>query len=196
MYRSFQEYWSSNASTLTASIILLLEQIVSAVDCEFRANLVHLIPLMLQVFGEDGRPERTISIRLLKAMQVFGKSLEEYLHFLLPPVIAIFDDGSVSQHARRVALETVEVMTHHLDLTDFSSRILHALVRLLGASTPRLRQPAMELLASLALQLNQRFEPYARLVLPILEKNKISHKRFEMIYHHINKVCSSLLIKC
>jgi phosphatidylinositol kinase/protein kinase (PI-3 family) len=82
--------------------------------------------------------------------------LEDYLHLLLPPIVKLFDAIDVNINVRRTALETVDLISDTLDLSDFASRIIQPLVRCIE-NTSELRSVAMETLASLVAQLGRNF---------------------------------------
>ena len=59
----------------------------------------------------------------------------------------------------RSAISTVDQFSEYLDLSDYTSQILHPLLRTLDSS-PDLRPPAMDLMYSLATQLGQRWQVF------------------------------------
>lgn len=67
-------------------------------------------------------------LQLLLAFQSFGATLEEFLHMILPYVVKLFDAPDVPLPVRRTALETVDHFADYLDLTDYTSKIIHPLV--------------------------------------------------------------------
>lgn len=69
-------------------------------------------------------------LQLLLAFQSFGATLEEFLHMILPYVVKLFDAPDVPLTVRRTALETVDHFADYLDLTDYTSKIIHPLVGL------------------------------------------------------------------
>ena len=106
--------------------------------------------------------------KLLQAVQKFGSNLEDYLHLLLPPIVKLFDAIDVNINVRRTALETVDLISDTLDLSDFASRIIQPLIRCIE-NTSELRPVAMETLASLVAQLGKKYhQRYDVLVAKIL----------------------------
>ena len=87
----------------------------------------------------------------------------------------------------RAALETIDRLTDSLDLTDYASRIIHPIVRTLD-TTPELRQPAMDALAALVLQLGKKFHIFIPMVNKVLNKHRIQHQRYDILMCRIIKV--------
>ncbi|TNN42342.1 Serine/threonine-protein kinase mTOR [Liparis tanakae] len=83
------------------TIILLIEQIVVALGGEFKLYLPQLIPHMLRVFMHDNSTGRSVTIKMLNAIQLFGANLDDYLHLLLPPIVKLFDASDVTLQARK-----------------------------------------------------------------------------------------------
>lgn len=88
----------------------------------------------------------------------------------------------------RVALETVDRLSDHLDLTDYSSRIIHPLVRVLDTS-PELRNVAMDTLSSLVMQLGKKYITFIPMVKKVMLRHRISHERYDTLLCRIIKVC-------
>lgn len=69
-----------------------------------------------------------LPLQLLLAFQKFGATLEEFLHMILPHIVKLFDASDVPLSVRRTALETVDHFADYLDLSDYTSKIIHPLV--------------------------------------------------------------------
>jgi phosphatidylinositol kinase/protein kinase (PI-3 family) len=131
--------------------------------------------------------------KLLQAVQKFGSNLEDYLHLLLPPIVKLFDAIDVNINVRRTALETVDLISDTLDLSDFASRIIQPLVRCIE-NTSELRPVAMETLASLVAQLGKKFLIFIPMVQKVLNRNRIQHQRYDVLVAKILHVSKSLLL--
>ncbi|KAH8271003.1 hypothetical protein KR018_012553, partial [Drosophila ironensis] len=90
-----------------------------------------LIPQILRFLQHDNSKDRMVTRRLLQALQKFGSTLGYYLPLIVPPIVKLFDSPFVPQQVSLVALETINHLACQLDFTDFSSRIIHPLVRVL-----------------------------------------------------------------
>ncbi|XP_044138031.1 LOW QUALITY PROTEIN: serine/threonine-protein kinase mTOR [Bufo gargarizans] len=185
IFALIRDYWTMN-NPIQSTIILLIEQIVLALGGEFKLYLPQLIPHMLRVFMHDSSAGRSVTIKLLNAIQMFGANLDDYLHLLLPPIVKLFDAPDSPLQARKVALETVDRLTESLDFTDYASRIIHPIVRTLDFS-PELRQTAMDTLSSLVFQLGKKYQIFIPMVNKVLLKHRILHQRYEVLTCRILK---------
>ncbi|KAJ6656782.1 hypothetical protein lerEdw1_003113 [Lerista edwardsae] len=180
-----RDFWVVNNS-IQSTIILLIEQIVVALGGEFKLYLPQLIPHMLRVLMHDSSSTRSVSTKLLNAIQLFGANLDDYLHLLLPPIVKLFDAPDAPLLARKAALETVDRLTESLDFTDYASRIIHPIVRTLDQS-PELRTPAMDTLSSLVFQLGKKYQIFIPMVNKVLVRHRINHQRYDVLICRIVK---------
>ncbi|KAF0036725.1 hypothetical protein F2P81_012037 [Scophthalmus maximus] len=185
IFTLIREYWTPN-NPMQNTIILLIEQIVVALGGEFKLYLPQLIPHMLRVFMHDNSPGRSVTIKLLNAIQLFGANLDDYLHLLLPPIVKLFDAPDVPLQARKVSLETLDRLTESLDFTDYASRIIHPIVRALD-STPELRSTSMDTLSSLVFQLGKKYQIFIPMVNKVMLKHRINHQRYDILICRIVK---------
>ncbi|MGH0162634.1 UNVERIFIED_CONTAM: hypothetical protein FKN15_004387 [Acipenser sinensis] len=185
IFTLIREYWTPN-NPMQNTIILLIEQIVVALGGEFKLYLPQLIPHMLRVFMHDNSTGRSVTVKLLNAIQLFGANLDDYLHLLLPPIVKLFDAQDVPLQARKVALETLDRLTESLDFTDYASRIIHPIVRTLDG-TPELRTTSMDTLSSLVLQLGKKYQIFIPMVNKVMQKHRISHQRYDVLICRIVK---------
>lgn len=119
---------------MQGTLIQLLEKIVRALGGEFKVYLPPIIPNILHVFNSDNSKNRIVTEKLLNALQQFGASLEDYLHLILPPIVKLFDARDSPQKVRELALKTIESLAKHLEISEFASRIIHPLVRVIESS--------------------------------------------------------------
>uniref|UniRef100_A0A8C6M5E7 Serine/threonine-protein kinase TOR n=1 Tax=Nothobranchius furzeri TaxID=105023 RepID=A0A8C6M5E7_NOTFU len=185
IFTLIREYWTPN-NPMQNTIILLIEQIVVALGGEFKLYLPQLIPHMLRVFMHDNSTGRSVTIKLLIAIQLFGANLDDYLHLLLPPIVKLFDAPDVPPQARKVALETLDRLTESLDFTDYASRIIHPIVRTLD-STPELRSTSMDTLSSLVFQLGKKYQIFIPMVNKVMLKHRVNHQRYDILICRIVK---------
>ncbi|ESO95689.1 hypothetical protein LOTGIDRAFT_214800 [Lottia gigantea] len=174
-----KDFWTPS-STMQSTIIRLIEHIVGALGTEFRVYLPQIIPQMLRVFMHDTSSDRVVTAELLDALQLFGANLDDYLHLLLPPVIKLFDSPEIPMAVRKSSLETIDRLTDNLDLTDYASKLIHPLARILD-STPALHGTAMNTLCALVVQLGHKFMIFVPMMNKVLHKQRISHQRYSVL---------------
>lgn len=169
-----QEFWTPNTPTLQATLINLIEKIAVALGCEFRVYLAQLMPQILKVLSHDPSKERCSNqVKLLNALKKFGNTLDDYLHLVLPPIVKLFEPINVPTTVCIAALDAVNHLAEILDFTDYSSRIIHPLVRVLD-NHPELRDNATQTLCSLMVQLGKKYLVFTPLVDRVVKKHKIN----------------------
>nr|CAD7398438.1 unnamed protein product [Timema poppensis] len=179
IFTLIKEFWTIN-SPLQSTLILLVEHIAVALGAEFKIYLPQLMPQILKVLMHDTSKDRTVTVKLLLALQKFGNNLDDYLHLVLPPIVRLFDAADCPVPVCRVALETVDHLADTLDFTDLASRIIHPLVRTLD-SCPELRATGMETLCALVVQLGRKYQIFIPLVHRVVTKHKINCQRYEVL---------------
>ncbi|XP_015036537.2 serine/threonine-protein kinase Tor isoform X1 [Drosophila pseudoobscura] len=179
IFKLIKEFWTIN-TPLQSTLINLIEQIAVALGCEFRDYLAELIPQILRVLQHDNSKDRMVTRRLLQALQKFGSTLGYYLPLIVPPIVKLFDSPYVPQQVSLVALETINNLACQLDFTDFSSRIIHPLVRVLDTE-PELRDQAMTTLRSLVKQLGKKYLVFVPMVQRILTKHRIGDSEYDKL---------------
>ncbi|XP_012282445.1 serine/threonine-protein kinase mTOR isoform X2 [Orussus abietinus] len=183
VFALIREFWQAN-SPLQVTLILLVEHIAVALGAEFKIYLPRLMPQILRVLTHDTSKDRSVTVKLLYALQKFGNNLDNYLHLVLPPVVRLFHATDCPVFVNRVALETVDQLADTLDFTDFASRIVHPLVRTLDRC-PELRATAMDTLCSLVLQLGKKYQVFIPLVQKVTTKHKIACPRYDVLVDKI-----------
>lgn len=173
------DFWMLNAS-LQVTIILVVEQVALALGSEFKIYLAKLIPLMLKVLVYDSSKDRVVTANLLNALQKFGTNLDEFLNLLLPPIVKLLDLPDVPTTVKRIAIETIDQLSGTLNVSDFASRIIHPLVRILD-TTPELRDNVMDTLATLVIQFGTKFEVFIPMIQQKLRKHGIKHIRYDTV---------------
>ncbi|XP_046866622.1 serine/threonine-protein kinase Tor-like [Drosophila willistoni] len=179
IFKLIKEFWTIN-TPLQSTLINLIEQIAVALGCEFRDYLAQLIPQILRVLHHDNSKDRIVTRKLLQALQKFGSTLDYYLPLIIPPIVKLFDSPYVPKQVSMVALETINNLACQLDFTDFSSRIIHPLVRVLDTE-PELREQAMITLRSLVKQLGKKYLVFVPMVQRTLTKHRIVDGEYEKL---------------
>lgn len=179
IFKLIKDFWVTNSSTQT-TLINLIEKIAIAMGCEFKVYLSQLMPQILRVLSHDASKNRSVTIKLLIALQKFGDNLDDYLHLIIPPIVKLFEPNDVPQNVCITALETINYLAEILDFTDFSSRIIHPLVRVLD-NYPELRPSALPTLCSMVIQLGKNFLVFVPLVNKVLHKHKITYNEYNKL---------------
>ncbi|WVQ75374.1 hypothetical protein IAR50_004994 [Cryptococcus sp. DSM 104548] len=186
IFELIHEFWNPN-STLQITIISLVEAIAKAVEGEFKAYLPKLLQQILRSFDGDLSAKHLPELRLntllqiLKAFYVFGESIEDYLHLVLPVIVRSFENPAAPDSLRIASLRTTGQLCRKVNFSDHASQIIHPLVRTLGHSSEELRQTAMETLSVLVLQFGPDYAIFIPMVNKALVENKITHPGYEAL---------------
>jgi serine/threonine-protein kinase mTOR len=87
-FQMIQEYWDH--PRLTQQIVMLIEELATALNDEFRSCLPPLMPKMLQVLAKDQSPNFQATLRILHAFETFGELIDDYLNLIVPAVVQLF----------------------------------------------------------------------------------------------------------
>ncbi|KAM0752153.1 FAT-domain-containing protein [Meredithblackwellia eburnea MCA 4105] len=181
-----RDFWSSSVNPgLQIIIIDVIQSIALALDAEFKAYLPTLLPLMLQTFDQDLHEVRRQNslVKVLHAFGVFGTSLEEYLHLIIPAIVRTFEQTDVPVILRKQAIGTISQLCRKINFADQASRIIHPLARVLASPTcpVELRGPAMDAMCSLLIQMGSDFVLFVPLINKSLARNRIVHQTYDML---------------
>lgn len=164
------EFWGSS-SQVQITLIQLVEAVARAVEGEFKAYLPKLLQQILRSFDGDlsakylGQDRRlSILLHILKAFHVFGSSIEDYLHLILPVIVRSFETPNAPDELRKAALKTTGQLCRKVNFSDHASQIIHPLVRTLSTSEGDLRNVAMDTLCVLVLQFGTDYAIFIAMV--------------------------------
>jgi len=184
IFKLIVEFWDSD---FKIQIISLEESICSALNEEFKPYLSDVIPHLLDVFQTDRSLDRQVTIKGLHALTVFGKYLQDYLYLVIPAVVRLFEDSEAPTTVKCHAIRTVGNLSRGLNLIEFSSRIIHPLMRVLKSGNQDLVQASMDTLSMLAFQFGHDFIIYIPMMNKILLQHRIQHSQYEDLEHKIRK---------
>lgn len=121
IFSVIRDFWTTN-TPMHITLINLVEQIAIALGAEFKVFVPFLIPHIDRVFAHDSEPNKAVTTKLLQALQKFGTNLDDYLHLIIPPIMKLCDAQDVPEVVRKTAFETIDILSHHLQITDYASR--------------------------------------------------------------------------
>ncbi|XP_009627459.1 serine/threonine-protein kinase TOR isoform X2 [Nicotiana tomentosiformis] len=187
------EIWSSfslpvaNRPVHIAPILHLVEQLCLALNDEFRKYLADILPCCIQVLTDAERfNDYTYVIPILHTLEVFGGTLDEHMHLLLPALIRLFKlDASVE--VRRGAIKTLTRLIPRVQVTGHISSLVHHLKLVLDGNKEELRKDAVDALCCLAHALGEDFTIFIPSIHKLMVKHRLQHKEFEEIRGRLEK---------
>jgi FKBP12-rapamycin complex-associated protein len=186
LIETIREFWSKSPQ-LHTTILSLIESIARALEGEFKIYLAHLLPFMLGAFETDVHPKRQSSQRVLHAFLVFGSSAEEFMHLIVPAMVRVFDKVGQPASIRKTAMETIGRLSRRVNISEFASKIIHALGRVLSGSDTSLKQTAIDTLSALVFQLGEDYIHFIPSINKILVANKIASTNYSTIVGKLQK---------
>lgn len=181
-----EEYWNLTP-TLQTTILNLVEAISRSLEGEFKIYLAPLLPHMLGVLERDTSSAKTPSERILHAFLVFGSSAEEYMHLIVPIIVKVFEKPQNPPRLRRLAIETIGKISRQVNLTDYASKIIHPLSRVLASNDAGLRAAAMDTLCALIFQLGREYLHFVGTIKKVMTANQITHANYELLVNKLQK---------
>ncbi|KAF1874686.1 hypothetical protein Lal_00007300 [Lupinus albus] len=122
----------------------------------------------------------TYVLDILHTLEVFGGTLDEHMHLLLPALIRLFKvDASVD--IRRAAIKTLTRLIPRVQVTGHISSLVHHLKLVLDGKNDELRKDAIDALCCLAHALGEDFTIFIPSIHKLLLKYRLRHKEFEEI---------------
>ncbi|XP_073283360.1 serine/threonine-protein kinase TOR-like [Primulina huaijiensis] len=187
LFSLISELWSSFSLPAASRpvhgspILHLLEQLCLALNDEFRTHLPFILPSCIQVLTDAERfKDYTYVMDILHTLEVFGGTLDEHMHLLLPALIRIFKvDASVE--VRRSAIRTLTRLIPRVQVMGHISALVHHLKLVLDGKSDELRNDAVDALCCLAHALGEDFTIFIPSIHKLLLKYRLRHKDFEEI---------------
>ncbi|KAL5705931.1 non-specific serine/threonine protein kinase [Ranunculus cassubicifolius] len=187
------ELWSSfslpaaSRAVQGSPILHLIEQLCLALNDEFRTYLPIILPSCIQVLTDAERyNDYTYVLDILHTIEVFGGTLDEQMHLLLPALIRLFKiEASVD--VRRAAIRTLTRLIPRVQVTGHVSALVHHLKLVLDGKNDELRKDAVDCLCCLAHALGEDFIIFIPSIHKLLLKHRLRHKEFEEIEGHLQR---------
>ncbi|KAI9820202.1 MAG: phosphatidylinositol kinase- protein kinase tor1 [Pycnora praestabilis] len=181
-----QDFWQATPQ-MQATILSLIEAISRSLEGEFKVYLAQILPLMLGVLEKDNTTRRVPSEKVLHAFLVFGSSSEEYMHLIIPVVVRLFEKQQQPANIRKQAIETIGKLSRQVNISDFASKIIHPLSRVLAGNDTQLKQVALETLCALIFQLGKDYLHFIPTIDKILRANRVPHANYELLVTKLQK---------
>ncbi|GMH23702.1 hypothetical protein Nepgr_025545 [Nepenthes gracilis] len=181
------ELWPSfslpavNRSVRGLPILHLVEQLCVALNDEFRKYLPNILPCCIQVLSDAERfNDYTYVPDILHTLEVFGGTLDEHMHLLLPALIRLFKvDASVE--IRRAAIKTLTSLIPRVQVAGYISSLVHHLKLVLDGRNDELRKDAVDAICCLVHALGEDFAIFIPSIHKLMLNHRLRHREFEEI---------------
>lgn len=166
IFQLIHDFWSVNTS-IQITIIALIESIALAMDGEFRIYVPTLLPQLLQVVDSDTTDRKQPTARVLHAVTVLGRNLEDSLHLVIPAVVRVVENRDVPIEVQKAAVQALSTLCRRVNLAEHAARIVHPLARVLPSADPAMRMQIMDCLTNLGYQMASDFLIFSKLLLKV-----------------------------
>ncbi|KAF9952831.1 phosphatidylinositol kinase- protein kinase tor1 [Mortierella alpina] len=179
LVKLIQDNWSH--TRLQERIVGLIESIAISLDGEFKVYMPKLLRSMLEVLETDVSERHGASLRVLQALVKLGSNVEEYMHLIIPVLVKTFERTDAPINLRRAAISTIGALSRRIDFSDYASRIIHPLARILALPGTELRTVTMDVLCLMVVQLGQDYLNFVPLVQKVLLRERIIHTNYNLV---------------
>eukprot|EP00897_Mesotaenium_endlicherianum_P005918 jgi/Mesen1/5354/ME000267S04502 len=184
------EYWgtmllsTSPRPSAASPILNLVEHLCRALNDEFRAYLPEILRRCVAVITEAERSSEFARVPpVLHAFEVFGGSMDEHMHLLLPALVRLFKPGlsDAPLEIRKAALRTLARLLPTMQVTGHAAAIVHPLTRVLDGPNDEVRRDAVDALCALAAAQGSDFAIFVPSIRKLLLRHRLQHSKFESI---------------
>ncbi|KAJ6818004.1 serine/threonine-protein kinase TOR [Iris pallida] len=187
------ELWSTftlpatNRSVHGSAILHLVQRLCLALNDEFRTYLPAILPYCIQILADAERCNDYGHVPdILQTLEVFGGTLDEHMHLLLPALIRLFKvDASID--VRRSAINTLTILIPRVQVSGHVSSLVHHLKLVLDGNNDELRRDAVDALCCLAHALGEDFTIFIPSIHKLLLKHHLRHRNFEEIERRLRR---------
>ncbi|VDK69521.1 unnamed protein product [Anisakis simplex] len=165
-----QDVWSEDVN-MKLTVVNVMQQIGSSFGASFAPFVADLCPYLLKVFYSDRSTDRALTCAAFGCVESISMCLAPYVHLILPPILAIIDDGSVKVNVRQYALDTVYNMGTTICLNEHAPRIMQVWLR--NISIAALQQKLLHLLVLIVKQMWKQFMVFRASVDHALIRNNL-----------------------
>lgn len=167
---------------LHLSIVAVIETLCKVLDAGFKPHIPAVLPLMLSVAPGASPDKRQLAeIKIFNTFLTFGSNVEEYMHLLLPVLLEAVERADGTPILKKAALTTIAGLARRVNLSDYASRIIHPLIRVLPSAPNDVREAIRDTMCTLVFQLGADFAVFVPMVKKCLLSNRIQWPKYESL---------------
>ena len=181
--------------TLLDHVFLLINRLSLVMREDWRSFLSQLLPHLLSLLSSDRSPHRQLTFKTLHTFDVFGASLSDYLHLIVPALLRLCEAPDVGGALRVACMRTIGLIAKTMDVREYAGRLVHPLARMLdsqaglsskaGATGAGARDEVMVVLCLLVYQLQADYLIFIPMMSKILSRHNIHHERYDALIHKL-----------
>ena len=191
-------------------IIELLSHLARFVGTDLKLYFHILLPRVVEILRSDHRVNNPAVYKLIQSFQSYGVMLEGFMYMILPPMMRCLESFH-QPDIKKIICETLIFLCEKIDMGDFSSLMVHSLLRVVEAdqhvarlsmqpcsSQTNLSQMAangaekqitnkvFDVLAAICFTLKSRFHIFRPIVDQIAKKYNINHLNYQFVLDNID----------
>ena len=182
VFQMVSDLWHTD---LLPAILQFIEEISSVMGDEFMVFLPFLIPKLLSVLDSDNVDS---CMRILRTLEWVGPSLDDYLHLVAPAIVTMVSQSD-SEIIRIAAMQTIGRLCRVLNFSEYASRIIQPMARLLQTQvlSNEFKNAILAALCHLVHQLGSDYAIFVPVMNRILSKRQITHATYEFLVSKVLK---------
>ncbi|RDX49678.1 atypical/PIKK/FRAP protein kinase [Lentinus brumalis] len=185
IFKLVQDLWDN--VPLQLPLMSLVEALGSALDAEFKPFIPMILRPVLKVFeSELDEKTRDTQMKIFDVFLTFGANVEEYLQLVIPLIVKTYERPDAGTPLRQKAIHTIEGLTRRVNLSDYASRIIHPLVRVINHDNA-LRTAVLDTLCAFMIQLGSDFAIFHPTIRKAMVYHRISHLGYENLIDKLLK---------
>ena len=208
------DIWSTNCE---CDIIELLSYLAKFVGTDLKRYFHILIPRVVEILRSDHRVNNPAVYKLIQSFQSYGVMLEGFMYMILPPMMRCLESFQ-QPDIKRIICQTLVFLCEKNDMADFSSLMVHSLLRVVevdqhvtrlsynpgtSSSSSNLNQmvangadkaitnQVFDVLAAICFTLKSRFHIFRPIVDQVAKKYNINHLNYQFVLDNIDHMFHS-----
>eukprot|EP01156_Anaeramoeba_ignava_P023638 Anaeramoba_ignava/c21679_g1_i1.p1 GENE.c21679_g1_i1~~c21679_g1_i1.p1 ORF type:complete len:2020 (+),score=411.29 c21679_g1_i1:2184-8243(+) len=165
-------------------IVGLIEEIAEIFPDQIKTYMPTLVPRLVAAINKL----RTFETQeVMHCLRLLGDKLCDYLPLVVPAMLDLAEDRETQESLRVEAVKTLGKLCASTNLTDQSSRIMQALIRVLETPSNVLRKSVLDTMTQLAVQLGHRYRVFLPVVGETLRRYRILGDVTHVLYEEVSR---------
>lgn len=129
-----KDFWNPGTNLLI-TILSLIKSIALDLGEDLRVFMPMILPDLLAIPDKDTSSEKISSLKALSVLVALDTNIKEYLHLAVPTITRILERSDSPIPLKKSAIQAAGSLCKKLNFSDFASRIILPLIRMLGSPT-------------------------------------------------------------
>merc|ERR1712129_654265 len=131
--------------------------------------------------------KRTSTLKVLHVLQSFGSNLEDHLFLIIAPLMKLCEQQDLKIYVRRECIKSITHLCRSVNFSQYSSRVIHPLIRIIDEQDEELRNQASLALCALLIQMGSDYAIFIPTIDKILKKHKFTNEAYKNLVDKLIK---------